>query len=231
MLKTLTRQAWASFKIEWESYTQKGGAQPLAKGLSSAVLPILKLRLRKATHLVDGSTVKLDLSSAPDEAIIDAIDTLYAPRSRAAALDRYRAISMRKNDALAEDPVVSYCSKYLQLHESIPKETRPAPKAIVRAFVDGLRPSLLQEEVKAMAPSSLEEAAEASLDVIEDLSRFSGKLVPIADLPASRKTHSSSAGSPNTEHLTTPGRFGKPAGPTAAPNAKAAPPAKTGGDK
>ena len=225
VLKTVTRHAWSSFKIEWESYTQKGGSQPLVRAISSTVLPVLKLRLRKATYELDGASVKLDLASAqtPDAAIIDAIDALYAPRSRAAALDRYRAISMRKNDSLAEDPVVSYCSQHLLLHESILKETRPAAKAIVRAFVDGLRPALLQEEVRAMAPSSLEEAAEASLDVIESLSRYSGKLVPVVDSPASRKFQGPSTGPPPVERPSNSDRSNKIAGQSTTPNAKRTP--------
>lgn len=198
MLKTLTRGAWKAFKLEFEAYIIKGGQVPLRKLFNSTVLPVLKLRLK-------GVNPDLDLASEDtgDETLLEAIDQLWAPRSKSQALDRFRAISMRANPNLSEDPVVAYCSEYLRLDASTPAAMKPNARTVVREFTNGLKPAVLQDEVRATAPDSLDEAVTVAIETIEDMSRYAGKL--FATNPGGRSsTHDADASPSLDKHKRSP---------------------------
>ena len=83
-LKTLSSTAWEKFAADYDSYVARGGDIQMRTLLSTSVIGILKIRLKKQMGDEGLTFEELDLRKA--------IEQLFAPRSSMDSLERLQRV-------------------------------------------------------------------------------------------------------------------------------------------
>jgi len=101
-LSSFAKSAFERFRVDHEAYVLRGGDIPMRKCIFSDLMPVLELQLPG-----------VDFSTVEDAALLKALVTLWAPRSRTETIDQLRAIRCAPGSLKpGSGEIAQYCSAY-----------------------------------------------------------------------------------------------------------------------